>query len=285
MKLNKLNSVKKKLLSLLIIFLPFIALSQTGTIKGVVKDDAGQVVPLTPVKVKGTTIETKTDSSGAYELKNVPFGNAVIVVGDDKNISATENVEVKEEGVILNIHSRSGSLENLNASSNEIPTLSFGDDELKESSSNSVSSVLTASRDAFNSAASYVFSAARFRVRGYDSENFPTLMNGAVLTDISNNRSEFNVWSGLNDVVRTRENSFGLNPTNYGFGSIGGISSIDSRASQQRKQLQVSYALSNRTYDNRFVITYGSGVSSKGWSYSLSYSRRWADEGFTPGTF
>ncbi len=285
MKLNKLNSVKKKLLSLLIIFLPFVALSQTGTIKGVVKDDAGQVVPMTPVKVKGTTIETKTDSSGAYELKNVPFGNAVVIVGDEKNISATENVDVKEDVVVLNIHSRSGSLENLNASSSEIPTLSFGDDELKESSTSNVSSVLTASRDAFNSAASYVFSAARFRVRGYDSENFPTLMNGAVLTDISNNRSEFNVWSGLNDVVRTRENSFGLNPTNYGFGSIGGISSIDSRASQQRKQLQVSYALSNRTYDNRLVITYGSGVNTKGWSYSVSYSRRWADEGFIPGTF
>src|SRR5205085_6869942 len=119
-------------------------------------------------------------------------------------------------------------------------------------------------------------SAARFRVRGYDSDNFPTLMNGAILTDISNNRSEYNVWSGLNDVVRTRDNSYGLAPTNFGFGSIGGVNSIDSRASQQRKQFQVSYASSNRTYDNRLVVTYGSGVGPKGWSYCLSYSRRWA---------
>lgn len=285
MNLNNLNNVKKKLLFLLTILLPFVAMSQTGTIKGVVKDDAGQVVPFIPVKIKGSLIETKTDSTGSYELKNVPFGNAAIIVGDEKNISASENVEVKEDVVVLNILSRSSALESLNASSSEIPTLSFGDDELKESSTSNVSSVLTASRDAFNSAASYVFSAARFRVRGYDSENFPTLMNGAVLTDISNNRSEFSVWSGLNDVVRTRENSFGLNPTNFGFGSIGGINSIDSRASQQRKQFQVSFAASNRTYDNRLVITYGSGVNSKGWSYSLSYSRRWADEGFSPGTF
>ena len=283
MKLNKLNSVKKKLLSLLIIFLPFVAFSQTGTIKGVVKDDAGQVVPMTPVKVKGTTIETKTDSSGAYELKNVPFGNAVIIVGDEKNISATENVEVKESVVIYNLTSKNSNSDILNSASNEIPSLSLSDDELRESPTNNVSSVLSASRDAFNSAATFVFSAARFRIRGYDSESFPTLMNGAVLTDISNNRSEWSVWTGLNDVVRTREISIGLSPTNYAFGSIGGVNSIDSRASQQRKQFQVSYAASNRTYDNRIVVTYGSGVNTKGWSYALSYSRRWADEGYTPG--
>lgn len=285
MKLNNLNSVKKKLLSLLIIFLPLIAMSQTGTIKGVVKDDAGQVVPMTPVKIKGTSIETKTDSTGAYELKNVPFGNAVIEVGSDNNIIATENINVAEPSVVLNLISKSAIMENLNLGSNDIPTLSLGDDDLKENSSNAVSSVLNASRDPFNSAASFVFSIARFRIRGYDDENFPTLMNGAILTDLSSNRSEFNAWSGLNDVVRTRENSIGLSPANFSFGGVGGVYSIDSRASQQRKQFQVSYASSNRAYDNRLVITYGSGVNEKGWSYSLSYSRRWSQEGYVPGTF
>jgi hypothetical protein len=277
--------VKKKILFLLTILLPFAALSQTGTIKGVVSDEAGQVVPNAPIKIKGSTIESKTDSMGNFELNNVPYGNQIIIIGDENNFNASENVEVKEPNVILNIHSRSGGLESAVAGSVEIPSISFGDDEIKESSSNGVSSVLSSSRDVYNSAATFVFSAARFRIRGYDSDNFPTLMNGAIVTDISNGRSEFSAWSGLNDVVRTRENTLGLTPANYSFGGVGGVSSIDSRASQQRKQLQVSYAASNRTYDNRIVITYGSGVSAKGWSYCLSYSRRWADEGFIPGTY
>ena len=210
----------------------------------------------------------------------------MIEVGADKNISATENVEVKEPNVILNIVSRSAASENLSQGSSDIPTLSLGDDDLKENSSNnSVSTVLNASRDPFNSAATFAFSIARFRIRGYDDENFSTLMNGAILTDLATNRSEFNAWSGLNDVVRTRENSIGLSPANFSFGGVGGVYSIDSRASQQRKQFQVSYASSNRAYDNRIVITYGSGVNEKGWAYSLSYSRRWSQEGYVPGTF
>ncbi|MFM9028555.1 MAG: TonB-dependent receptor, partial [Bacteroidota bacterium] len=36
---------------------------------------------------------------------------------------------------------------------------------------------------------------------------------------------------------------------------------------------------------NRFMVTWGSGVMENGWSVALSYSRRWADEGFVRGTF
>jgi hypothetical protein len=279
--------VKKKILFLLTFFIPLLAMSQTGqtgTVRGVIRDDAGQVIPNAPVKIKGTSIESKTDSTGAYELKNVPYGNSIVIVGDENNFNASENIEVKQAESTVNISARGG-LESINAGSNEIPSISFGDDEVKESATSGVSSVLSSSRDVYNSAANFVFSVSRFRIRGYDSDNFPTLMNGAIVTDISNGRSEFSAWSGLNDVVRTRENSHGLAPANYSFGGVGGVSSIDSRASQQRKQFQVSYAASNRTYDNRIVITYGSGVSAKGWSYCLSYSRRWADEGYTPGTF
>ncbi len=33
------------------------------------------------------------------------------------------------------------------------------------------------------------------------------------------------------------------------------------------------------------MLTYGSGLTSKGWAYSISYSRRWAQEGYSEGTF
>jgi hypothetical protein len=277
--------VKKKIFSLLIILLPLLSYAQTATLRGTVRDESGNALSGVTVKIKGTDYQASTDSAGAYEIKNVPFGNSVVEVWENSVAISTESVEVKEANVIVNIRTHSPVQENPNVGMSEIPTVSFNDEELKESSAVSVSSVLTASRDVFASASSYAFSVARFRVRGYDSDNAPTLMNGAYITDLSNGRNEYNVWSGLNDVVRSRENSFGIQPTNYAFGGIGGSSSIDSRASHQRKQLQVSFAGSNRVYDNRAVITYGSGLNNKGWAYSLSYSRRWADEGYVPGTF
>ncbi|QQR94650.1 MAG: hypothetical protein IPJ93_12710 [Bacteroidota bacterium] len=110
-------------------------------------------------------------------------------------------------------------------------------------------------------------------------------MNGIAEEDLTNGRTAFSSWSGLNDVLRSRESTSGLNPSTYAFGGVGGSYSIDSRAGRQRKQIQATYSLSNRTYDNRFMLTYGSGFNKKGWAYSASISKRWAKEGFIKGTY
>ncbi len=274
-------SLIKKLLFTLILFMPALAFSQTGSLKGILKDELNQPIGNATVTVLGTEITAKSDSLGSYELKNVPYGNQTIVVSDGtgKLLSETMNVDqpVMAKTFVVN--------GNPIAETTDLPTISLGDDDVKESASQNVSSVLTAGRDPFNQASSFVFSIARFRARGYDGDNAPGLMNGAVITDLANGRVEFNAWSGLNDVVRSRDNLLGLSASNYTFGGIGGGSSIDSRASKQRKQFSISYASSNRVYDNRLVLTYGSGVNSKGWSYALSASRRWAEEGYVDGTF
>lgn len=279
--------MKKSVLFLLAGFLlPFWVLAQTGIIRGTVKDEAGQIVGFSNVKIQNSSVQTQTDSLGNFELKDVPYGKQVILIGDEKTVNATESVEVKDPVTILKITARNSGYEALsNGFSNDIPTVTLNDDEIKESGSQNVSSVLNASRDAFTSATSFVFSTARFRIRGYEDDNFLTIMNGAVMTDLTNGRAEYGSWSGLNDVMRSRDVSFGLNPSLYSFAGIGGTYNIDSRASHQRKQLQVTYSASNRTFDNRLMLTYGSGINAKGWSYAISYSRRWATEGFIPGTF
>lgn len=277
--------MKKKILFIITFLLPFLAISQTATIKGIVKDDAGKPVPSAIVRVQGTSIQSRTDSTGMYELKNVPFGESVIVI-DDKIVTATETINVDKVDMHFNISARNINMHDASTESGEIPVVSLGNDEQQDpSSSSAVSSELNASRDAFTSATSFIFSSARFRIRGYESENSFTVMNGALVSDLAFGSALYSSWSGLNDVIRNRETSYGLRATNYSFGNIGGLTNIDSRASRQIKQFKVSYASSNRTYRNRIVATYGSGVSKKGWAYSLSYARRWADEGYVPGTF
>ena len=133
--------MKKKLLFLLVIFLPLISFAQTATIRGIVKDETGQPVSKAKVSLIGSSVQAVTDSVGAYELKNVPFGKNVIEVRDANALISSESLDVKEQNVILNINSHSGQVDNVNGASTEIPTLTLDDDELKESASTNVSSV------------------------------------------------------------------------------------------------------------------------------------------------
>ncbi len=277
--------IPKRILSLLFLFiLPFAVLAQTATLKGVLTDENKAPLPGVKVHLNETDISTVTGNNGAFEFKNVPYGVYVMESTDEIFEMTLPGIKVDQPTVDLTSVSFIKKPKAVSDNEN-IPTVSLSDDDLKESASGQVSSTLNASRDAFTSATTYAFSIARFRIRGYDNGNEVTLMNGAPMNDLVNGRTMYNTWSGLNDVVRSRESVLGLAPSNYSFGALGGSSSIDSRASSQRKQIQVSYSASNRSYDNRLMATYGSGIMKGGWSAALSYSRRWADEGFTPGTF
>ncbi len=166
-----------------------------------------------------------------------------------------------------------------------IPVISLDENDGQDGSAQNVSSMLTAGRDPFFNAAAFKFNAVRFRIRGYDADLFSTYMNGAPMENLDNGFTPFGLWGGLNDVLRNRDNSLGLRPTTYGYGDLGGLNNMDTRASYQRKQTSINYALSNRNYVHRFMFTHSTGLNDKGWAFSFSASRRWADEGFADGTF
>ncbi len=166
-----------------------------------------------------------------------------------------------------------------------IPTVSMDDNDLGDASSQNISSVLTAGRDAFYSAAAFNFSPARFRMRGYDNDFNATFMNGIPMDNLDNGFTPFGLWGGLNDVMRNRDLSLGLRYNTFSFGDIGSSTNIDSRASKQRKQTQIGYAISNRNYNHRVNLYHGSGISKKGWAFVIAGSFRGAAEGYIPGTY
>ena len=120
-----------------------------------------------------------------------------------------------------------------------IPTITLEDVESDDEggSDQGISPILNAGRDPFMNAASFNFSIARFRIRGYDNDYFDTYMNGIPTEYIDNAFSAFNLWANLNDVTRNRDNSLGLRPSTLAFGSIGAIYSIDSRAAKLQQNI------------------------------------------------
>ena len=167
-----------------------------------------------------------------------------------------------------------------------VPTFSLTEIENEANGqSQEIAGLLQSSRDIFTSQAGYTFGPARFRIRGYDSENLTVLMGGVPLNDMETGRAYWSNWGGLNDVTRNADIKIGIVESNYSFGGVGGITRIITRPSTYRKQLKVSYARANRSYNNRIMVTWASGVSKKGWSFVLSGSHRWAQEGYIEGSF
>ncbi len=261
--------------------------AQTGTIKGYISDSASnQSMVNVVVFLEKTEISTISNIDGSFELTNVPVGRYVVVAQTDLYNDLAISIEVKSgdnDLGTLKLINREGGTDLLSAE-DIIPTVSLSENDLRGDGAQNVSGLLTASRDVYINAAAFVFGSYRYRIRGYDGENTDVFLDNLPMNDLEDGRAYWNQWGGLNDVFRSRENEIGLNPVDFTFGGVGGSSGIQTGAASQRKQYRISYAASNRTYTNRLMATYSTGLLPKGWAVSLSASRRWAKEGYVDGT-
>lgn len=258
-------------------------LAQNSKISGnLIDNESGQAIQNASIQIVNSNLTVSSNEKGFFELSNIPNGEQVILISHADYVTFSRSILVSKEQHFLGTVALL--LKEIGQVQEEVPLSTISESDIRESAA-IVSGALSASRDAFTSAVNFTFSGARFRARGYDGREQVNYLNGMQLTDMVSGRSMFYVYSGLNDVMRAREGSYGLDPVTYGIGGIGGSSNIDSRAVRQRKQLQASYAVSNRTYENRLMLTYGSGMNSKGWAFALSGSKRWADEGYAPGSY
>lgn len=148
-----------------------------------------------------------------------------------------------------------------------------------------VSGLLQSSRDVFAATAGFNFFAARFRIRGYDGDKTTIFINGVPTGDAVTGWSQFYKWGGLNDVTRYAETKKWLTANPYHFGGIGGYSNIDISATSIRKGWRLSYANTNRSYRQRIMVTYGTGMMKNGWAFAFSASTRFAREGYVAGTY
>lgn len=254
------------------------------TPKGVVKDsDTGNPLPGVTIQVVGSNIAVTTNSNGEYVLEGVPAGKYLI----DYILAGYQTYEVEveiSEGMVFPevAMKRSQAEDGQNMTFAEITISS--DDLENEGGDQAISGLLQSSQDVFNAAVSYTFSPARFQVRGYDSDYSLLYMNGVPVNDPESGFAAWSSWGGLNDVTRNRESKNGLAPAEFSFGGLGGASYINTRASQQRKGTRLSYASTNRTYTNRLMFTHSTGLMENGTAFTISGSRRWAEEGYVEGT-
>lgn len=214
----------------------------------------------------------QTNRDGHYSLGDLPRGRYTITI-TAKGYEAKQ-IEVKDgnfEKMLPSLLRLKPIEENLNDDG-----IMLVDDVADESNSSAseYGSLLTSSRDSFNATAAYVFSSARFSARGLDSPYQLQLLNGVPMNDLNTGYSPWSLWGGLNDLSRLQNYSETMEPLELSFGNVGMSSNIQMRPSLYRKQTRLTYSNSNRTYSNRLMATYSSGILRGGWSLTAHVGRR-----------
>ncbi len=233
------------------------------------------------VSIIGANTKTVTDADGNFVLTGAPVGNQILTIAFAGYVPLNMPISLKQ-GEVLELGTVFMEEDFSDDEENSIISLSADDDAEDNGSSESVGGLLQSSKDIFSRAAAFNF--PWFRVRGYDSENAEVLLNGVRMNKVGNGRPQWSDWGGLNDVLRNQQFANGLAPAELSFGGVLGSTAIDARAASQRAGTRVSTAFTNRGYSGRLMVTHNSGLNDKGWAYSVSASRRYAQEGYYEGS-
>ena len=278
--------MKKSFLILLFGLFSMAAVFAQTTVKGSVLDSASdEPIPGVTITIENTNLTMLTDANGEFSFtSNVPLGEQVLLVEKLGYVSKRYPIVVNE-GKTVDI---SGMMLDIDVSDTVDQFLvTLSDDELNDDTggADNISGLLQSSQDVFQNTAAFEFSSSFFNIKGLSSENGTILINGIEMNKQFDGRPQWSDWGGLNDVVRNQELSAGLSPSNYSFGGVLGTTNINTRASMYRKGGRITYSSSDRSYTNRVIASYATGMMEGGWSITAAVGRRWGDEGFQEATF
>ena len=223
--------------------------AQSGMIKGrLLETETDAPVSDAEVTVVGLDRHDLTDEEGFFEIKDIPYGMYRLIMNREGYDVAELSITIDKPSINLEpVRVRKKTLETEGWSDLSTITLDLED----ENKDQNISGLLRASEDIFVSTAGYTFGNMFFRPRGYDSENTDVMINGYEPENRENGRIIWSNWGGLNDAMRNKEIFYGLSTTPFSFSSIGGLTYINTRPSQFRKKIKVSYSL---TEDRKSVV-------------------------------
>lgn len=271
------------IISLIItLFLSSYAMADSGVIKGrIVDSKTKEGIANVTIKIS-TGATTKTDAKGIFELRNMLPGNGILTITAPQINGKTIVVAINPDEMV-----DLGTIAVQLATNQSEVAMVLDESELgnEEGSNQNISTVLASSDDVYFSNFGFKFGAMRFKLRGYEQDNFTTYINGINFNTSERGNFQYSSIGGLNDAFRNRDGGNGVEMTTYSYGNVGGASNIDLRPSHQSIGAKASLAFTNRAYTTRAMATYSTGILKNGWAFTASGSQRWAKEGNIEGTY
>ncbi len=278
---------------LFILTIPAVTFGQSGKKTGMIKGKLINKITKAAyndlkIIINGLNVFTSSDGDGEFMFSEVPYGNQTLIVAGNSIYADTINVNLDKDVLEIGEQMITPNDENTSVQSIEIPTIAIDENSSSSDDDGVITNsagLLAANRDPFVYTAAYIFGAYSFQPRGARNQS-EIEVNGIPINNAETGNASWGQQLGdLNDVFRDRNIKYGLAPSAYTFGGLGGSTYIAASAADQRKGTNITYTNADRTYRNRIMVTENSGLSKKGWAYTISASKRWADQSYRPGTF
>ena len=256
---------------------------ETGGVKGTVVNRSGRVpvagAELQILKGENAVGTVYASSDGSFVFDNLENGLYLMKVSAPGFLPSQVNVTV--EGFMKDL--MFVSLVPLNAV-NDIDDSNFADFDMDDSGYEDAPSILYGN-DIFSNIAGYDFSAVRFRNRGYNSETQDVYLSGIRMNDALTGYTPWSLWSGLNEAMRSKETTMGLEASEYGTGGFNGVTNILAMPSNVRPGFRFSVLTNSALYRLRLMASYASGELDNGWSYAFNVSARLGGNDWVDGVY
>lgn len=254
----------------------------------IVSDADGRSIEDASISIPYLKVLSTTNAFGYFKISQVKYGRYAFIISD--NYASQDTIKVLIDTPFINLGDISFKAPHgmVSPVALQEPAIFMVDNDgmIDEDGGNdqNISGVLGASRDPYIAAVAFNFGVFRYQPRGYNANQAEVYLNGLQMNDVESGMASFGLWSGLNDMFRNQNTQFGLQSSENGFGGLSGSTAINTNASDQQKQTRFSYAIANKSYRNRIMLSHSSGLRSDGWAYAIAFSKRWSKESYVPGT-
>ncbi|GAA4313951.1 TonB-dependent receptor [Nibribacter koreensis] len=120
---------------------------------------------------------------------------------------------------------------------------------------------------------------SRINMRGFQSANIAVMINGIPVNDMESGRVFWSNWAGLTDVTRSMQTQRGLGASKVAVPSVGGTINILTKSTDAQRGGFISQAIGNNNF-SKTAFSLSSGLSEKGWAFSVAASKTEGDGWF-----
>ena len=273
------------ILASLLICSSLMAQGLIGGVKGTVVSRAGRApvsgAALVITKGGEKIAEAVSDGEGKFLIEGLENGMYDMTVSADDFADAHVNVTV-DQGYIKDLVFVSLVPQQ---QINDLDDSSFMEFDMDDSGYTDTPTILFGSNDVYNDVVGYGWSNIRFKNRGYNSETQDVYLSGIKLNDAITGYSPYSLWTGLNEAMRSKESTMGVESYSLGLGGYNGVTNILANPTNIRKGWRFSVLSNSALYRLRLMGTYASGEMDNGWSYAVNVSARLGGNDWVEGVY
>lgn len=263
------------------------------TIKGVVVAD-GFPLPGANIIEKGTSNGVSTDIDGNFTLQTtselgsiivsyVGYSSITIKFSGSKDLgsislesdNSLEEVIIVGTGVIDIAEARQTPVAVSTIRGRDIQLKIAGNTEFTESMKNTPSIYVSNQAGGFGD--------SQLFLRGFNDTNTAFLLNGQPINSQEDGRLFWSNWAGMADVANAVQVQRGLGSSKLAISSVGGTVNIVSKTTDQRKGGFFRIMGGNDSF-MKATVAYNTGVSDKGWAFSVLVDHWQAHRKYSIGT-